>query len=69
MIRQFELKLMIRPIFPKITEIILTGDLPDNVSMDILAKLAFDVEYTLNEHLPQIRVHANIREKENDVQN
>lgn len=43
-------------------DIILEGNIDHLVPDYLVAKLAFDIEQTLNEHMPAIRVHSDIVE-------
>lgn len=40
--------------------ITLEGSIPNTIYLEQASQLAFDIERTLNEHLPRIRFHAAI---------
>jgi hypothetical protein len=58
------LKIIIRPEFPKVNEIVLTGDIShlSNYKSEVIAMLLWDVERTLNEHMLYTRSHIDIIE-------
>lgn len=66
-----QMVVIIRKPFPERQEIRLTADITEltkRVDVDTLAQLAFDIERTLNEYLPQIRVHNGINVETKDDQ-